>query len=137
MIGITTLTQSFNKEKSMNLNKISFMSQARFEETGDTVDEDICLVGGVAVAGDKYDVIPMTLNVQATYTAPSDGYVSLYGIMGTAGSNWIYNSTTEIGLHRDGQTGTYRINMRVAKGDVILLMQTTGTIYSGRFYRDK
>lgn len=120
----------------MNLNKISFMSQAHFDEMGSTEDQNISLVGGVAVAGTKKDAIPMTLNAEATLTAPEDGYISLKGTT-SGGACYIYNTTTGIGTHLPNSNGAFKLNLRVAKGDVSVLAQVNGTLGEAAFYYDK
>ena len=116
------------------LNKISFMSQAHFDEMGSTEDQNISLVGGVAVAGTKKDVIPMKANTAATYTAPADGYVAMDVTNPTR--FYILNTTTNIGDDRT-ISGPARMNVRVAKGDVCRLFYQAGTLIEAAFYYDK
>lgn len=119
------------------LNKISFMSQAHFDEMGSTEDQNISLVSGVAVAGTKKDVISATVNVTATYTAPADGYIQVSGTTTSSGWYYISNTSTGLTININCQSGGFYNHMRVAKGDVVTLFQNNGTIKEYAFYYDK
>lgn len=122
----------------MDLNKISFMSQAHFDEMGSTEDQNISLVSGVAVPGTKTDVIPITSATEATYIASADGYVILKASCTNNTPFYVYSSTTGLGYINNSVTPAkgMRAFTRVSKGDVVLL-KFTGTDAEAFFAYDK